>query len=216
VQAGAGENLGHFVVAHGREEGFEPLDEVGDAVGEPVHRLADLDQGVGSGVVEPARPGREGGGGELEALGGLVQGPAACGAEFEDGLPLFGLEVGAVLAGNAAHAGVFEADLLVGQGQFLLGALEAEPEALTSLAGGSRLGASHGQRSASQGDGVEDAGAYASGPATRQEVVRWRGMGHEDLHGGRFESATRRQHNPLRSMGMRESEGRSESVAPPR
>jgi hypothetical protein len=122
--ARAGEQLSDAHLAHGRQGGFELLDELGDKVGEAIDGSSHLDERLLALVVEALHPGGNGGRGQEEAARGSGSAQAGCGAEGEDGKPLGGRIERALARRDLLHPGILDAELLAEQG--VLGAEGAD------------------------------------------------------------------------------------------
>lgn len=112
VEAGAGEELGDADLAQRREGGAEPVDELGDEGGEAVHRRGGLDQRLVALLVEAAHLVGDRVRRDQEPPRRLGDGPAACGAEGQDGDALDRRIVGAVAGRDGVEAGAEDPVLL--------------------------------------------------------------------------------------------------------
>ena len=108
-------------------------------------------------LVEPDHPGGDGRLRDEESLGGLRCRPAPSGAELEDREALHRRVVRTAMRRDALHASVLDAQLLAEQGQLVL---QAD-------GGGDAVGGRE-QGDPGQGEGVEDGGTGAMGPAGRK------------------------------------------------
>ncbi len=164
VQPGAGQEVRDPARAQGGADRSKLLDEVRDALWEAVHGLRDLEEGVGTAVIEAAGPGRDREWGDEEPPGGLRSGPAAGGPKGEDRQPLDRWVVRAPLGGETGHPGILDADLFYKEGDLLEEAVvfglktDADVEVVLGLRPGD------GKSDSGHGDGMDHGGTDAAGP----------------------------------------------------
>lgn len=160
--------MGDLDLTHGRAEGLESANDVGNEVGELVDGLAHPDDRVGSLVVQTSRPRGDGRRRDQKPACGLCCVPVACGTKLEDGERLGWGIMGPPLGWDAQHAGVFDAHLFGQQGDFLTQAivlsLESDPGVVVVGGPTARIN----DRELSAGDGMNDGGANTFGPALGQ------------------------------------------------
>lgn len=164
VDGGAGEHLGDADLAHGGERGAERAHELADEVGEAIDGNGGLHERVGPVLVEPPHPRRDGGWRDEEAARRLGGGPAAGGAQGEDGEALVRRIVRPLSRRDAHEAGIFDAQLLAERGDLALQALALgrQPHARERAVGAP---SSHVREAeVREGDGVKQRGAGMLGP----------------------------------------------------
>ena len=97
VEPGSRQDAGDASRPHRGAQRLEPTDEVRDELRKPADRLSDLDEGVGTFLVEAPVPVDDGQWRDEQVPGGLGERPAPRGSEFQDGEPLDGRVVGPAL-----------------------------------------------------------------------------------------------------------------------
>ncbi len=84
MQSCPAQRLGDLDLAHGGAQDFQTLHDVADEVRELIHRLTQLQQGIGALIIDAFHPGCNGGRCDEEGVGGLFERPASGGTKLED------------------------------------------------------------------------------------------------------------------------------------
>jgi len=116
MQSCPAQRLGDFDLAHGGAEGFQTLHEVADEVRELIHRLAQLQQCIGTLVIDAFYPPCNRGRGDEEGIGRLLKGPASRGTQLEDRHTFMGAVMRPALRRDLRYSSVFDAELFAHQG----------------------------------------------------------------------------------------------------
>jgi hypothetical protein len=115
--------LGDSHFPEGRTKNLETPHEVGNEIGELVHRLRQADEGIRSFFVETSHPGRNRERSYEEDPGGLGERPAASGPKLKDGQSSRGWIMGASVGFDLLHPGILDTDLLAKELDLLLQAI---------------------------------------------------------------------------------------------
>ena len=81
-----------------------------------------------SALFQAVHPGADGGRGDEKGIGGLLEGPTACGTQLEDLQAYSGWVIGTALSRHAGYSGVFDANLLSEKSDFLLKLVDRGPK----------------------------------------------------------------------------------------
>ena len=161
------EDVGDASLAEGGEVGLEESHDHAHELRILVDGHGNLDERVGSFLVEALVPVRDRKGAHEKACGGLGLRPAACGAQLQDRKSFDGRVVRPPVRWDRLHASVFDAHFL--PQQFDLAAeplvLSRQPDAGVIVVLGQAAGMSRGR--SRQGDGVDDGRADAARPSLR-------------------------------------------------
>ena len=168
MQTNPAENLGDLDLAHRRAQHLEPIDDVANEVGESIHGFTNLDERVGSLVVEALHPGGNRRRSDEESASRLRQRPAASGPEFEDRHAFGRRVVGPPLSGDAVHPGVLDPCFFYKDSDLLPEAADLgfQPDSGVDAVGGDATGKRN--REVGQRDRVDHAGSDAFGPTAGQ------------------------------------------------
>jgi hypothetical protein len=102
---------GDLLLAQRGAQGMELSDSVAHEIGEPVDGRTRLNERPRPGLFQALHPRPDGGRGDEKGIGGLLEGPTACGAQLENLQAYGGWVIGTVLGRHVGHAGVFDPNL---------------------------------------------------------------------------------------------------------
>ena len=102
------QRLGNLDLAHAGTQGFQTLHDIPYKVRELIHRLAQLQQGIGALIIDAFHPRCNRGRRDEEGVGRLFEGPATRGTKFEDRHTLMGVVMRSALWRDLRGAGVLE------------------------------------------------------------------------------------------------------------
>ena len=115
VQSCPAQRLGDLDLAHGGAQGFKTLRNVADEVRELVHRLTQLQQGIGSVFIDAFQPRCNRGRRDEEGIGRLFERPASRSTKLEDRHTLKGAVMRPPLRRDLRYAEVLDAELFAQQ-----------------------------------------------------------------------------------------------------
>ena len=111
METRAGEDLGQLHLPQCWTEDSETLHEIGYEIGKLVRRLGQADERIRPFFVETPHPGGDSERAYQEDAGGLSEGPATGGSEFENRKPRGRRLIGPPVGLDISHPGVLDSDL---------------------------------------------------------------------------------------------------------